>query len=183
MIGWRESGASDQVLNAQVDNMKQSFTSDYMQKQIEQMYKAIDNNPTDAIGKAKELVESCCKTILEEKNVNIEANWEVPKLGHETFKVMNLLPANFNGNTQVEESIKRPLGNLSSIPQGLVELRNSYGTGHGRANSFVSLESKHARLAVGAAVTLCEFLWSIYEDDTIIIAVLFNLDINNVYGW
>ena len=56
------------------------------------------------------------------------------------------------------------LSSLAQIAQGTAELRNAYGTGHGRSGKTVSgLQSRHARLAVGAAETLGVFLFDSYE--------------------
>lgn len=49
--------------------LKGKFSSTYLSVQIDLMLKMQSENPTEAIGKAKELVESCCKTILDEKGV------------------------------------------------------------------------------------------------------------------
>ncbi len=45
--------------------LKDKFSSEYLSKQIELMLKMQSENPTSAIGQAKELIESCCKTILD----------------------------------------------------------------------------------------------------------------------
>lgn len=55
------------------------------------------------------------------------------------------------------------LGNLRSIPTKLAELRNPYGSGHGKSASFTGLEVRHAKLAVGSSITFVDFVWSIYE--------------------
>lgn len=89
----------------------------------------------------------------------------MPRLAKETFTVLNLLPNNVANGTQGAETVKKILGNLISIPTGLAELRNPYGTGHGKSNSFVPLEPRHARLVVGAATSACWFLWETYEED------------------
>ena len=164
VIGWRAVGTADSVIETQATALAQVFNSEYIQKQIEQMQNSIDTNPTDAIGKAKELVESCCKTILEKSGVTIDSSWDVPRLTKETCSVLNLLPDNVDNSEQGAGTIRRILGNLSSLPQGLAELRNPYGTGHGRSSSFVALAPKHARLAVGAATSVCWFLWETYQD-------------------
>ena len=49
--------------------LKEKFSSEYLSAQIDLMLKMQSENPTEAIGKAKELIESCCKTILDEKGV------------------------------------------------------------------------------------------------------------------
>ena len=56
------------------------------------------------------------------------------------------------------DTIKRLLSNLATITQGIAELRNQYGTGHGRVRRSGGLTSRHAKLAVGAAATLAVFL-------------------------
>lgn len=50
------------------------------------------------------------------------------------------------------DAIRQILSGLSQIVGGTAELRNLYGTGHGR------LAPRHARLVVGAGATLSRFL-------------------------
>ncbi|WP_157152646.1 abortive infection family protein [Cellvibrio sp. BR] len=59
---------------------------------------------------------------------------------------------------KASDSIKRLLKNLADITYGVAELRNSYGTGHGKNAKSRGLSSRHAKLAVGAASTLAIFL-------------------------
>lgn len=58
------------------------------------------------------------------------------------------------------------LGSLGGIVSGIAELRNYYGTGHGKASGTSGLGPRHARLAVGAASTLAVFLFETYNDRT-----------------
>ena len=46
----------------------------------------------------------------------------------------------------------------------MAELRNSYGSGHGKDAKFKGLSPRHARLAVGAGVTAVHFLWETFEE-------------------
>jgi len=64
------------------------------------------------------------------------------------------------------ETIKRMLNNLGTIVQGSAELRNEYGTGHGKSKTQArqGLKPRQARLAVGAASTLGVFLWETHEE-------------------
>jgi hypothetical protein len=59
------------------------------------------------------------------------------------------------------------LNNLASISNGLAEIRNLYGTGHGKHARSKGLQRRHARLAVGAASTLGVFLFETYRDKAI----------------
>lgn len=61
------------------------------------------------------------------------------------------------------KTMKALLGNLRGIAGALAELRNSYGSGHGKSVSFRGLKERHAKLAVGSSVTLVQFLWDSFE--------------------
>ena len=52
---------------------------------------------------------------------------------------------------------------MSFIVQGLAELRNSYGSGHGKEATFKGLQPRHSKLAVGAATTLAVFLFETHN--------------------
>ncbi|CAE6760683.1 abortive infection family protein [Paraburkholderia aspalathi] len=130
----------------------------YVSQQITRMEAALDNDPTLAIGTAKELVESCCKTILSERGVEFGNGATLPELVKLVAKELRLTPDGIPDEAKASETIKRLLSNLASITQGVSELRNHYGTGHGKAAGARGLQPRHARLAVGAASTLAVFL-------------------------
>lgn len=159
----------DRVLNvatplaANAKQLKEKFSSEYLSNQIELMIKMQTENPTEAIGKAKELIESCCKTILDSKKVKWDKNWDMSKLTGETLKLLNLTPKNIPDSDPVSENIKAVLGNLRGITTKLAEIRNPYGSGHGKSASFTGLETRHAKLAVGCSITFVTFLWDTYE--------------------
>ncbi len=139
------------------------FTSDYMLQQIDTLFSSRETNPTEAIGKSKELIESCCKTILEESCENYDKNWTVSQLVKETMKCLDIETDDINANLPAGSTIKRILSSLGNIASGISELRNPYGTGHGKADSYKGLAARHAKLAVGSAATLVEYLWDAHE--------------------
>jgi hypothetical protein len=126
---------------------------------------AVDTDPELAIGTAKEFVESVCKTILDECQVNYDKSDDVPTLVKKTVKVLQLTPDDVANTARAADTIKRILSNLGTLVQGSAELRNAYGTGHGRskADAKQRLTPRHARLAVGAASTLAVFLFETHE--------------------
>ena len=129
----------------------------YVAQQITRMETAVQNDPGLAIGTAKELVETCCRTILTERGVEIPRNPDLPKLVKLTSMELELTPADIPEQAKAAETIKRLLSNLATITQGIAELRNQYGTGHGKEATTRGLTSRHAKLAVGAASTLAVF--------------------------
>lgn len=130
----------------------------YVTQQITRMEAAVENDPGLAIGTAKELVETCCKTILMERNIDIPKNIDLPQLVKLTSKELQLTPDDIPESAKAADTIKRLLSNLATITQGIAELRNQYGTGHGMKAGSKGLKSRHAKLAVGAASTLAVFL-------------------------
>ena len=134
------------VITQTAEELKMKFSSEYLSRQIDLMVKMQVSDPTNAIGMAKELIESCCKTILDEKGIAYTKNDDVPQLADKTM-----------------DAIKAVLGNLRAIPTKLAEIRNPFGSGHGKSASFKGLEVRHAKLAVGSSITFVDFVWSTYE--------------------
>ena len=130
----------------------------YVAQQITRMEAAVANDPPLAIGTAKELIETVCKTILDERAVAYSRNPEIPELVKLTAKTLKLTPDDIPDAPRAADTIKRLLSNIGAIPQGVAELRNHYGTGHGKKAGTKGLSTRHARLAVGAASTLAVFL-------------------------
>ena len=130
----------------------------YVAQQITRMEAAVNQDPELAIGTAKELVETCCKSILSECDVGYSQRDDLPKLVKKTVRQLQLTSVDIPDKAKASDTIKRLLSNLASITQGVAELRNHYGTGHGRQGANRGLQPRHAKLAVGAASTLSVFL-------------------------
>jgi len=139
------------------------FDAEYLSRQINRIEAAIPYDPDLAIGTSKELVETCCKTILQERGIEFDDNWELTKVVKETYKQLKLTPDDIPETAKAADTIKRLLSNLATVTQGLAELRNSYGTGHGKSAKVNGLTSRHAKLAAGAATALAVFLFETHE--------------------
>jgi len=140
------------------------LSDEYVTKQINIMEGAIENSPELAIGTAKELIETICHTILTERQVEIDKNWDLLQLLKQTTKRLNLTPEGIPEEVKASKTIKSILGSLTTVVQGIGELRNQYGSGHGKKASFKGLTSSHAKLAVGAYSTLAIFLLETNKD-------------------
>lgn len=145
--------------------IKQRFNNEYINAHIDDMLRQEKENPTDAIGKSKELIEICCKTILEELNVEIENGSNIYKLVSITTDKLNLAPSDIEDSNPLSRIIRKVLQGLRSIAIGIAELRNTYGSGHGKSATFKALEERYAKLAVGSSATLVRFLWDTHIDN------------------
>lgn len=128
-------------------------------RQIERIEAAVEEDPALAIGSSKELVESCCKTILHERGDTWDKTDDLPKLLKRTRKVLKLLPEDIPDEAKGADIIRTLLSNLGTVVSGLAEMRNLYGSGHGPHGRRKGLTPRHAKLAAGAASTLSLFLF------------------------
>lgn len=138
-----------------------------LHRQIQRMQSAVEDDPGLAIGTAKELVESVCKTILEQRQISFADDCDIGQLVKETRKALGMIPESIPNSAKGADSIRRLLSNLGNVAQGLGELRNLYGTGHGKGGTNKGLSPRHARLAVGAASTLSTFLFETHLERNI----------------
>lgn len=149
-----------------LDDLKQkakSLNANHLAEQIRRMEDSVETDPSLAIGTAKELIETCCKSILSERGQEISGTPDIPTLTKATLKELTLVPEGVPNEARGADVIKRLLSNLSTIGHGLAELRGLYGTGHGQHGSTLGLNARHAKLAVGAASTLAVFLFETHE--------------------
>lgn len=136
----------------------------WMQREIARLENAVDRDPALAIGTAKELVESCCKSVLTKRGISYPHSADLPALTKLVAKELGLVPDDIMDAAKGADTIRLILRNLSALTQYLAELRGLYGSGHGRDGQHRGLQPRHARLAVGAAVAFIDFVTETYRE-------------------
>ncbi|MDR2862037.1 MAG: abortive infection family protein [Syntrophobacterales bacterium] len=129
--------------------IKKYLNTAYVNGKINTMTDAIHKDTDLAIGTAKELLETTCKSILRQNNVIATKDFTLQQLIKVTTNSLDFKPKEASDTEKAEKAIKQILGGINSIVQGVSELRNSYGTGHGKDAEFKGLETKYAKLLVG----------------------------------
>lgn len=157
--------STENVNQDRVKALEDAFSSEYMTQQFQVMIKMQDENPTEAIGKAKELIESCCKTILLKKSIAINKDWTFQQLVSKTCDALNILPYNVDEKLPIAQSLKQLYGNIKGLAGPIAEIRNAFGSGHGRSADFEGLDKRHAHLLVGICITLVDFLWLTFLEE------------------
>lgn len=155
--------SSNQFSTFATRSVEGSFSSDYINKQMSIMIDNQETNPTESIGKAKELIESCCETILERNGITPDKEWKLNQLVDETMKLLEITPKHIPDTAKEATAIKAILGSLKGIATQIAIIRNAYGSGHGKSTSYKGLQGRHAKLAIGSSITLVNFLWDSYE--------------------
>ncbi|MBR9901612.1 MAG: abortive infection family protein [Rhodospirillales bacterium] len=140
-----------------------TLNATWMIREVQRIEAAIESDPALAIGEAKALLESCCKTILDNEGVEITKKMTLPQMAKEVCKLLKLIPDDIPKEAKGSDSIKMLLSNLGSIPRYVSEIRGLYGSGHGKPGNYRGLEPRHARLAVQSAVTFIDFVTETYK--------------------
>ena len=137
-----------------------------MRRQVERIRRDFADDPEAAVGQAKELIESVCKTILGLTGDAAQGREDLPKLVTRTLAHLGLDPAQLAGDDAVEvRAANRMLGGVSSVLNGAGELRNVRGTGHGRSGTPV-VDAALARLTVGVVLPSVVYLIEVFESQT-----------------
>lgn len=144
-------------------NVADALDAGWMAKEIERVENAVEQDPALAIGTAKELVETCCKTILTKRSVVFTKSEDLGDLTKKIAKELQLVPEGINDEAKGAENIRLILRNLTQLTNNLAQLRGLYGTGHGRDGQYRGLQPRHARLAVASAVAFIDFITDTYR--------------------
>ncbi|CAM4114612.1 MULTISPECIES: abortive infection family protein [Flavobacterium] len=159
-----ELSSVGQIVNFEdLQNATDLLDKSHFQEHIDRIKKSITEDVGLAIGSTKELVESTLKTILNKSKISFDKKDDIPKLLKSVQKALELVPDDVDDAKKGSDIIKILLSNLSQVVIKLTELRNLYGTGHGKENARKGLNERHAKLAVGAGITLATFLLETFE--------------------
>lgn len=135
-----------------------TLDSDTLYEDLRRLERIGDSEPGEAIALAKEIVESCCKLILDDRKVEYSPKAEIPDLLKMLRREIKIMPEGIDENAKGAAEIRDILTSLGKIAHSLAPLRNEYGKGHGRGRGFKGLQPRHARLAIGAASTFVDFV-------------------------
>jgi hypothetical protein len=153
--------ASDQSLDLAIPS---TLDTSHLSVYLDRINSSIESDPELAVGTTKDLVEATLKSILRGLNEDFdESKADIPVLLKRVQKLLELAPDEVDAARRGADTIKRILSNLGGVAIGVAELRNLYGSGHGRSQRRV-VDARLARLVVGSGGTLCKFLLETYED-------------------
>lgn len=135
-----------------------------IRQQVEAIEEAVHDRPAMVFDLAKALVETICKTILDELGVGYDNKLDAPKLLRETLIRLQLFPSGHESPSEVTESIKKTVNGIMTTVLGLCDLRAREGmASHGREAFSANLEPVQALFAASAADTVAGFLWNVHK--------------------
>jgi hypothetical protein len=124
-----------------------------VQVEFDRALKSVEADPAAALTAACSLVESLLKIYIEDEDLDLPSSETIKPLWSVVSKHLGLDPASVE-----DEDIKRILGGLSSVVDGVGCFRTHAGSAHGRGRRVYQPTGRHARLAIHAAHTLATFV-------------------------
>lgn len=157
-IAWTSSIVTNEALSSLPDA---SAIRDHLRR----LGDSIEPDPRLAVSAAKALVESTAKLVLRELGVSHTSRIGVPGLVSMAQEALGLAAKDVTAPDAVgARTIKSILRSLSTLAQGVTELRNSVGVDHGRESVPEWVRPRHARLAAGAAQVWCQLMLETLDD-------------------
>lgn len=134
-----------------------------LQLHLKRIANSITSDPGLAIGSSKELVEDVCAQILHAKGAAVNPTDNLGQKFKAVVSALNLSNLAVPGDPKASDAATKVVRQLTGAVQSLGELRNAAGTGHG-SGKVSSATPREARLAFNAAVTVCEYLFGVWDD-------------------
>lgn len=151
----QDLGPSGEIASPAMDALP---SSEAIKEHLKRLAAAVDVDPRLAVSVAKDLVESTAKLILRERGVTYKERDDLPALVSRAQTALRLHAAGVTDPSVEAQALKTILGSLTRLTQGVTELRNQIGVGHGRESVPTWVRPRHARLAAGAATTWCNLM-------------------------
>lgn len=138
----------------------------HIEMQVSALEKVVNSNPSLAFDLAKTLIESVCKTILNDRGYKIEKDPNLRNLTRVTLEQLQILPANYSEATiekqclAVTRCLEKTIDGFILIFEGIGELRNKEGlASHGKDAYTQMLDPLQAQLMARAADAVVNFLY------------------------
>jgi hypothetical protein len=147
-------GPSDDLVSSAVERLGTESVRTAWSRAVERR----DTEPEAAVTAARALLESTCKTILDDHEADYKEGDDLPKLYGRVQKVLKLSPAE-----QTEDRFRAILGACTTIIKELGSVRNRHSDAHGSGRKSYRVAGRHAALAVNLAGSMALFLIETHE--------------------
>jgi hypothetical protein len=151
-------GQTKTPADSHVSDVLSKFDSDSVHTVWQKALERRRLDPEAALTSARTLLETVCKHILDQSNVQYADDSDLPKLYKAVASEVNLAPSQ-----HTEAIFKQILGGCTAVVEGLGALRNKLSDAHGKGIRPVKPDSRHAELAVNLAGSMAIFLIETWE--------------------
>lgn len=121
--------------------------------EFDRAYDNVEKEPREAVSAACNILESVCKTYIEDEKLEMPAKQDLQPVWTVVRKHLG-----FDPSQVADQDLQKILSGLISVVDGIGALRTHASSAHGSGRKIYKLEPRHARLAVHAAHTLTTFI-------------------------
>ncbi|XTZ13919.1 abortive infection family protein [Micromonospora echinospora] len=126
-----------------------------IRQELTRLERALPDDTGALVGRAKNLIEATCKAVLALQGQPVDDGDEVPALVSKASQTLGVHVTQAAG-PQVA-NVTRMLGRLHALTQGVAEMRNRVGDGHGMGG-VPAVDAAVGRLAARSAIAWCAFM-------------------------
>lgn len=132
-----------------------------IREQVEALEEAMPDRPGVVVSFCRTIIETTCKTILNDRNVPVDGGWEAPKLVSEATKYLNLGPSEEGGvDNKLRSGAESLVRGLNQVVSGVVEIRNAHGSAAHGADAYEPLlDSRYAEILARSTDTVVGLLF------------------------
>ena len=118
----------------------------------------VESNPREAVSAACNLLESVCKTYIEDEGLEMPSKQDLQPVWSVVRKDLGFDPGRIE-----DRDLQEILNGIIAVVNGIGALRTHASSAHGAGKKSYKLEPRHARLAVHAAHTVALFIIESWE--------------------
>ena len=131
---------------------------DTVSRDLKRAIESAQRDPESAVTSACSTVESVCRSILIELNEGLPTKKDVKGLFNAVKKPLGLSPERTDVDPQIADDVRKILGGLATVVEGIGALRTHGGDAHGRERGYARMDARIASLAINSASTIALFL-------------------------
>ncbi|MFO7459990.1 MAG: abortive infection family protein [Desulfatiglandales bacterium] len=121
--------------------------------EFERALRNMETNPREAISAACNVLESVCKTYIEDEGLEMPKKKDLQSVWNVVRKDLGFDPSNIE-----DRDLQEILSGLLAVVNGVGALRTHGSSAHGQGRLRYRLQARHARLAIHAAHTIAAFV-------------------------
>lgn len=142
-----------------------SPTATGIERLVEAVERAVVEDPWQVFDLSKSLIETVCKTILEDRGQTPDSKMNCQQLVAATAGVIPLAPTDHTDKAAIQDSSRKMIGGMNSMIQGLCEIRNRESSAsHGRDAYMDGLGQLHAEGVARTTDSLISFLYLAHKE-------------------
>jgi hypothetical protein len=134
-----------------------------IREQVEALEDAMPDRPGVVVSFCKTIIETTCKTILKDRNVEV-GDWDEAKLTTETLRYLNIVPsAGGVVDKKLREGADNLVRGLRQIIAGVAAIRNDHGAAAHGADAYAPLlDARYAEILARATDAVVGLLFKMH---------------------